>query len=104
VEQIIREVLDNPSNARLRKAQAILRLADRFGPEKLDRACERAIAFDATDYATIKNVLIKGLENEPVTQTAEGQEREELGDLTFLRSGDSFVHQQEPCAAAGGDS
>jgi len=48
-------VLDN-----LRAAQGGVRLAKRFGPQRLEGACHRALAFDDPKYRTVKTILEKG--------------------------------------------
>lgn len=50
-------VLDN-----LRAAQGVVRLGQRFGHPRLEAACDRALAFDAPRYRTVKHILEKGLE------------------------------------------
>lgn len=41
----------------------ILRLAKQFGHDRLNKACQRAINFDACSYKSIKNILQNNLEN-----------------------------------------
>jgi len=53
-------VLDN-----LRAAQGIVRLADKYGPERLEAACRRALFFDNPRYRTVKSILNKGLDQQP---------------------------------------
>lgn len=53
-------VLDN-----LRAAQGIIRLGDRYGKERLEAACGRAIAFDAPRYRTVKTILERGQDQRP---------------------------------------
>ena len=48
-------VLDN-----LRAAQGVIRLGDRYGKERLEAACARALAYDAPRYRTVKVILEKG--------------------------------------------
>jgi hypothetical protein len=47
-------------------------LADRFGPERLEVACTRALRFDDPSYTTVKRTLEQGLDLEeiPSTQSA----------------------------------
>jgi len=52
-------VLDN-----LRAAQGIVRLQTRYGCERLNAACKRALDFDNPRYRTIKTILEKGLEQQ----------------------------------------
>jgi transposase len=53
---------------RLTTAQAILRLAARYGPPRLERACARALWFGELHYGSIKRMLEKGLDLEPVAE------------------------------------
>lgn len=58
IERLFGErVLDN-----LRAAQGVIRLAKRFGPVRLEAACDRALAFDAPRYRSVKHILEKGLD------------------------------------------
>lgn len=50
-------VLDN-----LRAAQSVLGLAKRFGAQRLDAACQRALAFGDPRYRTVKVILDNGLD------------------------------------------
>ena len=50
-------MLDN-----LRAAQGIIRLSERYGPQRLEAACDRALAFDNPRYRSVKSILEKGLD------------------------------------------
>jgi len=50
----------------LRGVQGILRLREKVGDKRLDAACERALAFASPKYRTVKGILDKGLDSEPV--------------------------------------
>ena len=58
-------VLDN-----LRAAQGVIRLGDRYGKERLEAACTRALAFDAPRYRTVKIILEKGQDQLPPDSAA----------------------------------
>jgi transposase len=58
-------VLDN-----LRAAQGIVRLTKSYGAERLEAACQRALAFDNPRYATVKTILQKGLDGIPTPEQA----------------------------------
>ncbi len=45
---------------KLRAAQGVVRLADRYGKVRLEAACNRALVFDAPSYRTVKTILEKG--------------------------------------------
>lgn len=49
----------------LRQSQGIIRLADKYGPQRLDAACARANAFGDPSYHTIHNILEQGLDAQP---------------------------------------
>ncbi len=54
---------------RLRAAQGVIGLAERYSPERLDAACARAVAVGDPSYRTIKGILAAGTESDPVEQT-----------------------------------
>ncbi|WP_249190101.1 IS21 family transposase, partial [Burkholderia cenocepacia] len=54
----------------LRGAQGIIRLRQKVGDQRLEAACERALAFSSAKYSTIKGILDKGLDSEPVPRPA----------------------------------
>lgn len=49
---------------RLRSAQGVVRLAERYSAERLDAACARALAVGDPSYRTVKGILVAGTENE----------------------------------------
>jgi len=61
--KIITLTLDHKSKQRLRKAQAILRLAITFSAERLEKACLRSCTYNNYLYESIKNILEKNLED-----------------------------------------
>lgn len=54
---LVQELLDHRPVDRLRVAGRLLRLAQAYTPERLERACRRARHFGEPDYATIKRIL-----------------------------------------------
>lgn len=44
----------------------ILRLADKYSPQRVERASARAIAHQACRYQSVKNILERGLDREPL--------------------------------------
>lgn len=51
--------------ARLRQAQKLLRLAERYGPARANAACARALAFELLDVGRVERILRAALEREP---------------------------------------
>ena len=86
----IEEILDGPYPwHRLRSAQKILRLAEKYGVEKMGRALEKAKAYSIYDMRRIENILKNGVESdlgEPEMKL------EKPVQLKFLRSSTSFNH------------
>ncbi len=66
-KEFIDQLLGEKPLDRLRGAQAVLKLQKRFGERRLEAACHRALRFDEIHYQTVKNILHKGLEQEPIT-------------------------------------
>ncbi|OGK81493.1 MAG: hypothetical protein A2X53_06695 [Candidatus Rokubacteria bacterium GWA2_70_23] len=51
--------------ARLRQAQKLLRLAERYGAARVNAACARALAFELLDVRRVERILRAALEREP---------------------------------------
>jgi DNA-binding SARP family transcriptional activator len=54
----------------LRAAQSVIALAKRFGTQRLEAACHRALAFDDPKYRTVKTILENGIDLEPRDESA----------------------------------
>ena len=44
----------------------IMRLANHYTPERVEKACARALAIKAYSYKSIKSILKKGLDQQPL--------------------------------------
>ena len=53
----------------LRGAQGIVRLRGKVGDARLEAACERALAHASPRWRTVKTILDKGLESEPIAES-----------------------------------
>ena len=51
---------------RLRAAQGVLRLGERYGSTRLEAACQRALAHDSVFYRTVKTILAGGHDLQPL--------------------------------------
>ena len=67
--QVIDRLLDHRPEDRLRTAGRLLRLGERFGSQRLEVACARALRFDDPSYMTIKRILEQGLDAEEMPST-----------------------------------
>jgi transposase len=83
---IVQGLLNDAVLYRLPTAGRLVRLQNRFGAQRLEAACQRALAFDDPSYKTIKRILEQGLDQEaapvPVVLPAA---------TTFARSMDELV-------------
>src|SRR5207245_9075293 len=60
--------------SRLRQAQKLLRLGERYGAARLDAACRRALDFDLLDVHRLQRILEQGLESQTEPQPIVGQQ------------------------------
>jgi transposase len=79
--------------ARLRQAQKLLRLAERYGAERVNAACARALAFELLDVGRVEAIVRGALEREPGPPA-----RGTVVPLParFARPPASFVHLTDP--------
>jgi transposase len=63
--EIVASLLDDPAVDRRYTALRLLRLGERFGDERLEAACRRALQFGEPVYTTVKRILLRGLEQPP---------------------------------------
>jgi transposase len=55
-----------------RSCLGIKRLSKRYGIERVEAACRRAVALDVCSYRSIKSMLQTGMDSQPVEDTTEG--------------------------------
>jgi len=86
--QVVTEMLADAVLDRLPTVRRLLKLARTYDPARLEAACARALVYDDARYATIKTILQRGLEAQPVATTAE----EPVSSArTFIRSAADLV-------------
>jgi hypothetical protein len=61
VERLVGEVLATHALRHLRKAQAVLLLADKYGAERVEGACAHLLAFESSDVRRLTRILEQGL-------------------------------------------
>jgi len=85
--QVVETLMADRPLYRLRSVQAILRLEETVGGQRLEAACARALYFGDPRYRRIKEILNATLDREPLPETAApATAREHI----FARSGDEF--------------
>lgn len=88
-QTLIKQVLKSGGHRAMRKAQAILRLGQKWGAD-LEKAAEKALSYGATEYRSIKAMLEKGvLTTEPPAKAAK---LSELGQ-SLLRESSYFSRE-----------
>lgn len=65
VGRMVNEILSPHSLQNLRKAQAVIRLGQKHGAEKLDAACRHLLSFGSTYLKSLQRILEKGIPKEP---------------------------------------
>jgi len=70
--QFVAALLGDRPLDRLRSAQGVLRLAQRYGATRLEAACARALAVGEARYHTVKTILTAGLDRQPLLDLAPG--------------------------------
>jgi transposase len=81
-QQVTTVLLDDPVLDRLPTVGRLLRLRQRFGDDRLEAACQRALQFDDPAYTTIKRILTEGLD----TQSVPGPSRNAPTARAFVRT------------------
>jgi hypothetical protein len=89
--QLVGQVLDHRPEDRLRSAGRLLRLAARSSPDRLERACARALAFESADYLTVRRILAEGLDRQPLATAAPPVTAAPPRPYAFVRGAAEFV-------------
>ena len=77
--------------ARLRQAQKLIRLADKYGVRALESACRRALGFELINVHRVEHIVLRGLEHDD-DAIPSPQGKLVQSSLRFLRQPDSFIH------------
>lgn len=78
--------------ARLRTVQNLLRLRERYSPERLEAACERALHFGNTRYREIVDILKNGKDQEPLPRNHSDPDSTYTRGGRFLRDSKILFH------------
>jgi transposase len=68
----------------------IFRLSNRFGPDRVEKAAERALAFGNNSYRGVKMILSANLDKQPLQKEAEA----ELPSHENIRGADYFLQEK----------
>ena len=72
------------------KIHGILRLGEKYGDQRLNRACARAMAFDNTQFKSIKRILDQGLDLQDLPQAVNTPILSKEGQ-SFIRPGSYYA-------------
>jgi transposase len=73
-----------------RSCLGVLRLKERYTPERLEAACARALAFKAYSYKNVESILKNGLDQQPLDGPSSPQTRLPLREHENLRGRDYY--------------
>ena len=74
--------------AKLRQAQKLLRLADKYGAARVDTACARAVMYDVINVARVESIVLQALSAQPPASSPAPVQT----TLRFVREPRSFTH------------
>lgn len=89
IHNLLKQLLEKNTTTNLRKAQAILRLKERYSSARLEAACSRALAFENLEYKSIKKILENGLDK-VVDQSFQAVDLEKIKLMAYLRNPEEF--------------
>jgi hypothetical protein len=69
--QVVQLLLSDPVVDRLPSVGRLLRLRDKYGAERLEAACQRALDGDDPAYKTVKSILAQDLDGQPLPDVVE---------------------------------
>lgn len=90
--QVVETLLSDRPLDRLRSVQAILRLEETVGAQRLEAACGRAVFYADVRYRRIKDILNAALDREPLPITVPSQP---TSPHTFARPSTEFFPQAQ---------
>lgn len=88
---VIRKLLQDEPIRNLRSAQNILRKAEKYGIERLEEACRRAVFFGNYTYYGIKNILEKELDTAAILS---GESENKNLDASFARDINELLREE----------
>jgi transposase len=78
--------------AKLRQGQKLLRLGERYGADRLEAACARALGFELLDVRRVERILVLALDREGRPAAPPDERVRPLPPPRFARPGAAFAH------------
>jgi transposase len=66
IHQVASAILSHPSVDKLRPVRKLLKLANKYSQERLEKACKRASHYKMFSYTSVKNILENNLDQQPL--------------------------------------
>jgi transposase len=95
-QTLVRKILADNAMRNLRKAQAVIRLAEKYGKERMEAASQRSLYYGNFHYRAIKRILERGLDEVPEANPPAAQLS--LLGMRFLRDPSYFIPEKEVVA------
>jgi transposase len=89
--QLVEQLLADRIVERLRAAQGLLRLEQRYDAARLEAACARALVHASPFYRTVKTILAGGFDREPLPDSSPTPARYAAGARFVRDAGDLFA-------------
>jgi len=93
VAELMQAILADKAVDGLRPARALIRLGERYGRDRLEAACRRALRYHLSDYQSVKNILAGNLDRLPEEQPAVAPSGQQL--FRFQRQAGYFDGNDE---------
>lgn len=90
--QLVDVLLNDPVQDRLRNVQSLLRLQEKVGKERLEKACQRAVHYGDPSYRRVQRILNAYLDQQPLEE--EKVFPQNTRSYCFARPGDFIVEQE----------
>lgn len=81
--------------AKLRQAQKLMRLGDKYGWHRVDQACRRALAFDLVNVKRVEFIIKSNLDNQEAVGKKDAPAAVVQFPLRFEREAESFTHRDK---------
>lgn len=91
---MISTVLSDSTRTALRKAQAMLRLGDKYGTDRLEEACLRALLFDNYSQKSLQKILKEGLDKKNTTTFSTKRETD-IDKAAYIRPASDYASTME---------
>jgi transposase len=74
-KQLVMEIMHRKQHPEqgFRSCLGVIRLGKRYTPQRLENACERAVAIGAYTFKNVESILKNGLDGQPLTPTQNPQ-------------------------------